>query len=84
MVEELFKPNASCESHKQKDFESTIANLQLVQDAYVEIIQQALKALMNNDETLSHDLLHAEREELACGLGRDSEHVRRRVAALLH
>jgi len=67
-VEELFKPNERL--HDQKDFEETIDTLQLVQDAYVEIIQQALKALMNNKETLSHDLLHAKRKELVTTLER--------------
>lgn len=69
-VEDLFKPNESCVVPVRKDFEKTIATLQLVQDAYVEIIQQALKALMNNNKTLSHDLLHAKREELITTLER--------------
>lgn len=69
-VEDLIKPSESCIVRDQKDFEETIETLQLVQDAYVEIIQQALKALMNNKETVSHDLLHAKREELVTTLER--------------
>ncbi|MFT7688180.1 MAG: CII-binding regulator of phage lambda lysogenization HflD [Candidatus Azotimanducaceae bacterium] len=70
LVEDLYKPNDSCSTPSKKDYEQAMSALQLVQDAYVEIIQQALKALMNNDETGSHDMLHKQREALTSTLER--------------
>ena len=70
LVEDLYKPDNSCSAASSKDYSQVISVLQLVQDAYVEIIQQALKALMNNDENKSHDLLQKQRQELVSTLER--------------
>jgi CII-binding regulator of phage lambda lysogenization HflD len=73
LIEDLYKPDDdACTAPSTKDYSHTMSALQLVQDAYVEIIQQALKALMKNEETRSHDLLHKQRRELVSTLERIS------------
>ena len=61
-VETLIALNA--QELNAMDAEPLIKTLQLVQDAYVEIILRALRSLLHDNQQESHDLLQEQRDQL--------------------
>ena len=62
LIDTMLEPNGVGRSREQH--QALLENIRLVQDDYVEVIQQALRLLMMNRLEESHDLLQEQRDEL--------------------